>query len=178
MKAEFTAAKLKGLKDTERVWQSSSSILPVPSVLPPQEGKGRYHQPVTQLELPDLELFFYPQKFWRSPHTSSWRHSEGARCAVCACVCKLHGGGEMLTACPYLSVKSSENKGCYFSLVQGLKYGDSTQSTKNILPYFKLRGTQPGQQTLKTLELEHSGLPKQSHAPKIHISRKYISWIK
>lgn len=64
--------------------------------------------PLTQPELPNLELFFYPQKFWRSPHTSSWRHGKGARCAACVRVCK-RLGGEMLTECPYLSVKRSEN---------------------------------------------------------------------
>lgn len=67
-----------------------------------------------------------------------------------------------------------KDEGCYFSLVHGLKYGASTQSTKNILLDFKWRGIQLRQ---KTLELEHFILlPKQSHTPEIHC--KYLDLIK
>lgn len=40
--------------------------------------------PPAQPELPNLELFFFPQNFWRTPHTSSCRHGQGAWCAACA----------------------------------------------------------------------------------------------
>lgn len=135
--------------------------------------------PLTQPELPNLELFFYPQKFWRSPHTSSWRHGKGACCAACVRVCKWLEGGDVNRMSLFVCEEKWKHEGCFFSLVHGLKYGDSTRSTKNILPNFKLRGTQLGQQTLKTLELEHFLLlPKQSHTPKIHSGCKYIGLIK
>lgn len=185
IKVEFVAAKLKGLIDTERTWPSSSSSLIVFCHL----RKGRYQQystvlPLTQPEMPDLELFFYPQKFWRSPRTSSWRHGEGARCAACTRVCKLLGaggwwGGDANRTSLFVCEEEWKHQGCYFSLVHGLKYGDSTQSTKNIFSDFKLRGTQLGQQTLKTLELERFFLlPNQSHTPKVHISCEFLGWIK
>lgn len=94
---------------------------------------------------------------------------------VRACV-NCSGGGDANRMSLFVCEEEWKHEGCYFSLVHGLKYGDSTQSTKNILPDFRLRGTQLGQQTL---ELEHSFLlPKQSHTPKIHISCKYIGLIK
>lgn len=137
--------------------------------------QGRYQQPpvlpLTQPELPDLESFFYPQKFWRSPPAPAG----STECSAHACVNCSGYGDASRTSC--VCAEEWKHAGRYFSPVHGLKYGDGAQSTKNILPDFKLRGTQLGQQTLKTLEHLFL-LPKQSHTPKIHISCEYIGLIK
>ena len=181
IKAEFIATKLQGLKDPERAWLSSSpsSSSQVFSHL----RKGRYQQPPAQhssasdsagvtrfgtLLLP-TEILEIP------PHLQLEARRRSTLCSTC--VWTARGVGDANRMSLFVCEEEWKHEGCYFSRVHGLKYGDGTQSTKNIMPNFKLRGTQLGQWTLKTLE--HCFLlPKQSHTPKIHVSRKYIGLIK